>query len=330
MGVQVDKIKVGVIGVGHLGELHLKKYQSIPEAELTGFFDVNEDINKSISDDYGIRSCSSVDELLNQVDAVSIVVPTTGHRDAAVIAAEKGIHIFVEKPIASSLEEADDIINAAIRGNVKLQVGHIERFNPAFRNLRHELINPKFIEAHRLASFNPRGLDVPVILDLMIHDIDIILRLMDSEINSIDASGVGVVGETADIVNARINFENGAVANVTASRISQKKMRKMRIFQKDSYISLDFVDGESEIFRMSEEDGKFQQPEFFPVMDLSHNDKKRIVGFRKVKNDGKDSIELELSTFLQSIINNTPTAVTGEEARDALNIALQIVEKSAG
>ncbi|MFC1492424.1 Gfo/Idh/MocA family protein [candidate division KSB1 bacterium] len=323
----MNSVKVGVIGVGHLGELHLKKYINIPEAELTGFFDVNEDTNKRISDAYGIKAFRSIEELLNNVEAVSIVVPTTGHRDAAVKAAEKGIPVFVEKPIASTLAEADDIIKAANSNKVKLQVGHIERFNPAYRNLRHELINPKFIEAHRLASFNPRGLDVPVILDLMIHDIDIILKLVQSEIKEIDASGVGVVGDTADIVNARINFENGAVANVTASRISQKKMRKMRIFQKDSYISMDFVEGEAEVFRMSDGDGKFQQPELLPVMDLSHNEIKRVVGFRRIGNDGKDSIELELSSFVQSVINDTPPAVTGEEARKALEVALQIVEK---
>ncbi len=323
----MEKIKIGVIGVGHLGELHLKKYLNIENAEVVGIYDTDEARRKQIAEQYDVNDFNDLEDLLDEVEAVSIVVPTTAHSETAAISAAKGCNIFVEKPIASTLEEASQIIAASRNFGVKLQVGHIERFNPSFRNLRHELISPKFIEAHRLSSFNPRGLDVSVILDLMIHDIDIILKLVDSPVVNIDASGVGVVSDSGDIVNARLTFENGAVANITASRISQKKMRKMRIFQKDSYISMDFVDGEAEVFRMSQEDGKFIQPDFFPVMDLSHDDKKRIVGYRKIGNDKKDSIELELRSFLDAIINDTEPTVTGEDGKRALEIAMKIMEK---
>jgi len=323
-----DTIKTGVIGTGHLGSIHLKKYLNIGHAELAGFWDNDPAVREKTAAETGVQPASSPEALLDNVDAVSVVVPTTEHRDVCLAAAERGVHVFVEKPIASTIAESDDIINAAEKHGIKLQVGHIERFNPAFRSLRDEVVDPKFIEAHRLAQFNPRGLDVPAVLDLLIHDIDLILQLISSPIARIDASGVGVVSDTSDIVNARLTFENGAVANVTASRISNKKMRKMRLFQRDSYISMDFITGESEVFRIAPKGGSFDDPGVLPVMQLAHDDVEKTVGFKKVANDRQDSIELELRSFLDCIANDTAPPVTGEEARNALAVALDIFEKS--
>ncbi|MFC1556396.1 Gfo/Idh/MocA family protein [candidate division KSB1 bacterium] len=326
----MKKVAVGIVGVGHLGLAHAKKYSAIEEAELVGFWDTDPLVRENMETELEMKSAGSLDELLEKVEAVSIVVPTTGHTSIALAAAEKGVHLFVEKPIASTLKEADDIINAAARHGVKLQVGHIERFNPAFRLLQDEVVDPRFIESHRLAAFNPRGLDVSVVLDLMIHDIDVILKLTGSPVSRIDASGVGIVSENFDIVNARLTFENGAVANITASRISQKKMRKMRLFQKDGYISMDFISGETEIFSIEDAGTHFADTDIMPILDLSHQDIHKIVGYRKIRNDGRDSLELELRSFIDAIQNNTAPPVTGEEARTALAVALEIIDKTTG
>ena len=337
----MKKISVGIVGVGHLGEAHLKKYLSMPEAELAGFWDIDEEVRRTVQKKYGIPACESLDKLLERVEAVSVVVPTSEHAEVAAAAAERCVHIFVEKPIAASLSEADRIIEAAHKNRLKLQVGHIERFNSAFRSLfggelpsggrgsQIEQVNPRFIESHRLASFSSRGMDVSVILDLMIHDIDLILRLMRSPIEKIDTSGVGVISDSFDIVNARLRFEDGAAANVTASRISQKKMRKMRLFQKDSYISMDFVTGETEIFRMADLREDFGNTGMMPVLTLDHKDVTKKIGYKKFPDDGKDALELELRSFLDSIHNDTDPPVTGEQARQTLEIALQIAENTS-
>ena len=342
----MNLLPVGIVGVGHLGEAHLRKYRDIPEAELVGFWDIDEQVRVTIRKKYSVKAFDSLESLLDSVQAVSVVVPTSDHASIAIAATEKGVHIFVEKPIAPNLADAGKIIDAACKNNIKLQVGHIERFNAAFRSLPagafplsgtgvpHEELNPKFIESHRLASFNPRGLDVSVIHDLMIHDIDLILRLIPSPVNRIDASGVGVISDMPDIVNARLTFANGAVANITASRISQKKMRKMRLFQKDSYISMDFVTGETEIFTITDRTNGFSKESapwrdgIIPVMNLNYGDVNKSVGYKKIPNDGKDALELELRSFLHAITTDTTPHVTGEEARRALEVALQIVKKT--
>ncbi len=326
----MSTIKVGVIGVGHLGTAHVKKYQIIEDADLVGFWDTDENVRQMTASGLGCDPAESLDDLLDRADAVSVVVPTTEHLDVCRLAAEKSIHVMVEKPIAASLEEADEIIDLCEKAGTVLQVGHIERFNSAFRNLKKDLLDPMFIESHRLAQFNSRGLDVSVILDLMIHDIDLILSFVKSDVTKIDTSGVGVISDNYDIVNARLTFDNGAVANVTASRISQKMMRKMRIFQKNSYISLDFAKGESEIYKLADKGEHFHDETIFPVMQLHHHELEKTVGFKKVVNDEQDSLELELRSFIHSVQNNEPPKVSGEDGRKALAIALEVFEKTQG
>lgn len=250
----MDKIKVGILGVGHLGRLHTSLYKDIKSVEIKGIYDTNGDKAQKVGEELNVSVFNEVDELLDQVDAVNIVTPTSDHFSSANKALEKNCHLFIEKPITDNIEHAERLIQSASEKNKILQIGHIERFNPAMLSLEDVKLNPIFIESHRLASFNPRGADVAVILDLMIHDLDLILSFVKSKPMKIDASGVGVISKHIDIANARIQFENGCVANITASRISAKKMRKMRIFQQDAYISLDFSDGFSEIYYIPAED----------------------------------------------------------------------------
>ena len=328
----MNPLPVGVIGVGHLGGSHVKKYLDIPESELVGVWDTDENVQRSAPETFGVRMFESLDSLLANVQAVSVVVPSPAHADVAVAAIEKGVHVFVEKPIAHSISEADRIIEAARKHKVKLQVGHIERFNSAFRSLEKITsgeINPRFIESHRLARFSPRGMDVSVVLDLMIHDIDLILQLMSSKIERIDASGVGVVSNTADIVNARLIFADGAAANITASRISQKNMRKMRLFQKDSYISLDFETKEAELFQIANASEEFIDKGMFQLAEIETGEEgpAKKIGAKKYLNDGKDALELELKSFIDSVKHNKPPVVSGIEARSALETALVIAEK---
>ena len=246
----MEKLSIGVIGVGHLGKLHSKMFKQISNCNFVGVFDSNQEQAKSVADEFGVKSFNSIDELLSNVKAVSIAATTTAHYEVAKKCFEKNIHVFVEKPITATIEQGEELVKIAKEKNLKFQVGHIERFNPGLLSLESFISDPMFIQSDRLAQFNPRGTDVAVVLDLMIHDIDIILSFIKSDVKQIDANGVAVVSDHIDIANARIQFENGAVANVTASRISQKKMRKMRIFQKDHYISLDFITGVSEVYRL--------------------------------------------------------------------------------
>ena len=245
-------LKIGVVGVGHLGKFHLNNWKEIAGIELVGFFDPNDDTAKEVADKYQLPRFLDADALLNACDAIDIVAPTTFHFEWCEKAIKKGKHVFVEKPLANTMEEARQLVKLAEESGVKIQVGHVERFNPAFLALKGTDIHPLFIEVHRLAQFNPRGTEVSVILDLMIHDIDIILSLVKSDVKSISASGVGVMTETPDIANVRIEFHNGCVANLTSSRISMKKMRKIRIFQKDAYIGIDFLNKKTEIIKLKE------------------------------------------------------------------------------
>ena len=235
------KLKAGVLGAGHLGKIHLKLLNQSEKYDLVGFYDPDEARAEKVQKEFGYTYFNSIERLIESVDIVDIVTPTLSHYNSAIKAITKGKHVFIEKPITSSVEEAEHIRLLVNENNLRGQLGHVERFNPAFIAVKNEISSPMFIETHRLSEFNPRGTDVPVVLDLMIHDIDIILSVVNSQVKNISASGVSVISETPDIANARIEFENGCIANLTASRISMKNMRKSRFFQKDAYISVDFL-----------------------------------------------------------------------------------------
>ena len=319
-------LKIGVLGVGHLGKIHLKCIKEIDGYELVGFYDTDESRIKEVEQEFGIKGYGSISELIDDVDVVDIVTPTVSHFDCAKTAIEGLKHVFIEKPIVTTPEEARTLIDLANKVKVKVQVGHVERFNPAFVAASHALDNPMFIESHRLAQFNPRGTDVPVVLDLMIHDIDIILKAVGSEVRNVQASGVNVVSDTPDIANARIEFENGAVANLTASRISMKNMRKTRFFQRDAYITVDFLDKVTEVIQMEELDGEPDDP-MAMVIDLGPGKKKRRIYFDKPQIENINAIVEELKSFKNSIINNTSPTVTIEDGYNALNVAHMIIDK---
>jgi predicted dehydrogenase len=315
-------LKVGVLGAGHLGRIHLKLLNQSEKYTLVGFFDPSEDNSKKVSKEFGYKSFNSISELISNVDVVDIVTPTLSHFKCAKEAVQAGKHVFIEKPITNTVEEAQAIRVLASQNHVTGQVGHVERFNPAFTAVKDMIKDPKFIECHRLAEFNPRGTDVPVVLDLMIHDIDIILSVVDSNIKSVHASGVAVISETPDIANARIEFENGCVANLTASRISLKKMRKTRFFQKDAYISIDFLEKKSEVVKMK--DVTDNPDEFAMILQNAEGVKKQIY-FENPKIENNNAILDELDTFADAIINETRPIVTLNDGTKALKVAHQII-----
>lgn len=322
----MEKLKVGIAGTGHLGKLHAKMFTSIPECKLAGVFDVDQSTSKTVSEEYGTETYNNLQDLLNQVDAVSIAATTSAHYDLAKECIKAGKHIFIEKPITATIPQAEEIVKIAAEKDLNLQVGHIERFNPALVSLEQYILEPMFIQTDRLAQFNPRGTDVAVVLDLMIHDIDIILSLIKSKVKQIDASGVAVVSDSIDIANARIQFENGAVANVTASRISQKKMRKMRIFQRDNYISLDFITGLSEVYRLVplDQDTGMTTLSFG---EIGIGNKKRRVIYEQPEVKEQNALQYELQLFVNSVINKTKPIVSGEEGLRALKVAELILQK---
>jgi len=318
-------IKIGVIGAGYLGKIHIRLLKEIKEFEVVGFYDSNDENSKKITTEFGISSFSSAKELIDKCDAIDVVTPTKFHFEYAKIVIEKGKHLFVEKPITSTIDEAQELVKLAEEKEVKVQVGHVERFNPAFTAIQKDCNNPMFIEAHRLAEFNPRGTDVPVVHDLMIHDIDIILKIVDSKIKSIHGSGVSIISDTPDIANARIEFENGCVANLTASRISFKSMRKTRIFQKDAYISIDFLEKKAELIRMK--DAEITDDPFALIIDPGKGKIKKQIEFESPKTTDNNAIKDELTSFYHAIANNTDTIVTTEDAYKAIYIAQQISEQ---
>jgi predicted dehydrogenase len=318
-------LKIGVLGAGHLGKIHLKCIREIAEFDLVGFYDPDKKNAEKTAQEFGIKNWGALDELIDAVDVVDIVTPTVSHFDCASRALKKCRHVFIEKPIVTSLEEARELIKIAMEANVKVQVGHVERFNPAFMAAESVFNKPMFIETHRLAQFNPRGTDVPVILDLMIHDIDIVLSVVRSNIRRISASGVAVVSDTPDIANARIEFDNGCVANLTASRISLKNMRKSRFFQRDAYISVDFLTKELEVVRISDTDP--ENPPMGFVLDLGQGKGMKQINFDKPEVKPSNAIRDELYSFSQAIINNTVTPVTINDGYSALEVAYQIIEK---
>ena len=320
------KIAVGVIGVGHLGLLHAKMFNQIPTVEFVGVHDINQERIKKVSDELGVRSFFSLEDLLKNVSAVSIATPTSTHYQIAETALNYNVHLFIEKPITASIEEAHRLIRLAEDKGVKIQVGHIERFNPALMALEKYHLQPMFIESHRLSQFNMRGTDVAVVLDLMIHDIDIINSLVKSPWRNIQASGVAVVSDTIDIANARIQFENGCVANVTASRISQRKMRKMRLFQRDAYISIDFLEGSTEIFRLVGED-ELDLNSVMMFGEISRGNARCKITYERPPVREINALKYELELFIDSIVNGKEPIVSATDGLRALEIAQQIVNE---
>lgn len=315
-------LKVGVFGVGHLGKFHLNNWKEIAGVKLVGFFDPNDAQAKEVAETYGLKRYADADKLMDACDIVDIVAPTDHHYAICMQAIRKGKHVFVEKPLANTIEEGREIVKLVREANVKLQVGHVERFNPAYLAVKEMQLNPMFIEVHRLAQFNPRGTEVSVILDLMIHDIDIILSLVKSDVKQISASGVAVMTDTPDIANVRIEFHNGCVANLTSSRISMKKMRKIRLFQKDAYIGIDFLAKKTEII-------KLKQPEDQNVFsfDLDTPSGKKTIAIANPEIKESNAILTELQAFVDAINNNTPTIVSEIDGFLAMEVAHQILHK---
>jgi predicted dehydrogenase len=316
-------LKAGVLGAGHLGKIHLRLLNQSEKYELVGFYDADETNAKKVEEEFGYKYFNSIDALVDAVDMVDIVTPTLSHYDCAKQAIAKGKHIFIEKPITNTVEEAEDIRNLLAEHNIRGQVGHVERFNPAFLAVKHQIKNPMFIETHRLAEFNPRGTDVPVVLDLMIHDIDIILSVVKSKVRKVSASGVSVISNSPDIANARLEFENGCVANLTASRISLKNMRKTRFFQKDAYISVDFLEKKCEVVKMK--DAPEILGDFDMILQNAEGVKKQIY-FDNPEVANNNAILDELETFADAINNNTTPIVTLHDGTEALRVATQIID----
>lgn len=319
-------IKVAVVGVGHLGQHHARKFQSMDGAELVGIYDQNPDRASQISAQLGCKAFESYEAMLDACDAVDIAATTTAHYDLAKPALLAGKHIFLEKPITSELAQAEELLKIAEEKGLKIQVGHIERFNPVIREIEHEIGEPMFIESHRLSTFHHRGTDVPVVLDLMIHDIDLILDFVHSPVTEIRASGVGILTPSIDIANARIEFANGAIANVTSSRVSMKQERKIRFFQRDSYVSMDFVAKQVRIMKRS---ANIMQ--YLPQILMGSTDIKpeQLVDVQAidVSDAPKDALTMELESFVDCIRNNTKPIVDGVAGTRALDIALKIIKQ---
>ena len=315
-------IKIGVIGAGHLGKFHLNNWLEIEGVTVAGFCDTDDANSKIVEEKYKIKRFSTPEELLEHCDAADIVAPTTFHYDLCALAIRKGKHVFVEKPLTNTMDEAKALLKLAKESNLRFQVGHVERFNPAFTALNNYNLEPKFIEVHRLAQFNPRGTDVSVILDLMIHDIDIILHLVKSNVSYISANGVAVLSDTPDIANVRIEFDNGCVANLTSSRISMKKMRKMRLFQKDAYIGIDFLEKKTEIIKQNMPGDK----NVF-TFDIDTGKGKKTVAIVNPVVKDVNAMKAELTAFRDAVKNNTETPVSVLDGYRAMDVAHQILGK---
>jgi predicted dehydrogenase len=318
-------LKIGVLGAGHLGRIHLKLWLQIKEIELVGFFDPLDENAQIAENDLKVKRFLQMDELIDACDAIDVVTPTVAHFDCASRAMKKGKHVFIEKPVTNTLDEAKKLLTLSREANVTVQVGHVERFNPAFVAAEPFCNTPLFIETHRLAQFNPRGTDVSVVLDLMIHDLDIVLSLNKSGIKKINASGVAVVSETPDIANARIEFNNGGVANLTASRISMKNMRKTRVFQRDAYISIDFLDKAVSIIRMNEVEG--EPNPLLPLIDPGNGKAPKQIFFENPDIPETNAILEEFKAFVNAIQQNSPPPVSLQDGYLALDVAYKILEK---
>lgn len=319
-----NKLKVGVLGAGHLGKIHLKLLNQSERYELIGFYDPNKEQAQKVVAEFGYTYFDSIEKLIEAVEVVDIVTPTLSHYECALKAIAAKRHIFIEKPITSTVAEAEEIYRLLEANQLKGQVGHVERFNPAFQAAKSSIANPMFIEVHRLAEFNPRGTDVSVVLDLMIHDIDVLLSVVDSPVKHIEASGVAVISKSPDITNARIEFENGCVANLTASRISMKNMRKSRFFQKDAYISVDFLGKKVEVIHMK--DAPEEVSEYDMILQNAEGERKQIY-FEYPEVQPTNAILEELETFADAIEHNTTPVVTFLQGTKALRLAKDIVTK---
>jgi len=320
--VSTKLIKIGVFGAGHLGKIHLKLLNESKIFRLIGFYDVNPEYSKKIEKEFGYKYFNNSNLLIDSSDAIAIITPTKFHYEIAMRCIGKNKHIFIEKPIAHSVEEAEELVKYSKERKIIGQVGHVERFNPAYDSVKEMIGNPMFIESHRLSEFNPRGTDVSVVLDLMIHDIDIILSLISSEVKNISSSGVSVISDSPDIANARIEFHNGAVANLTASRISLKNMRKLRFFQKETYISVDLYNKKVEVVKMTDPPNELD--EFTLTLENAEGKKKQIY-FETPKINNYNAIQIELENFANSINNNKKTIVSLEDATKALKVAYSII-----
>ena len=314
-------LKIGLVGAGHLGKIHIKLLLGLPIWTLVGFHDTNENVATAVVQKWDIPHIEDIDTLIQQVDALAIITPTPHHFDIAKKAIEQGKHVFIEKPLTQTLEQAEELLKLAEQHQIIGQVGHVERFNPAYLAVRHKITNPLFIETHRLAQFNPRGTDVSVVLDLMIHDLDIILKSVDAPIVDVQASGVAIISQKPDIVNARLTFANGCVANVTASRLSMKNMRKMRLFQEDAYVSIDFLNKQAEVTKLSD-----QKDAVLPSFELNigQENAKKYITFDIPEVLPLNAIQQELEEFAHSILEAKPVAVTLEDGYKALKLAHQI------
>ena len=322
-------LKIGVIGAGHLGKIHLRCIQSVPTLELAGFYDADKINSEKVAQDFSTTAFENEAQLIDAVDIIDIVTPTVFHYKVAEAAIKKGKHVFIEKPLTHTVQEAKKLIALAEKYKVKVQVGHVERFNPAFLAIKNVPLQPMFIEAHRLASFNPRGTDVSVILDLMIHDIDLILHVVKSPVKKIHASGVAVISATPDIANVRLEFENGCVANLTASRISMKQMRKIRMFQEDAYISLDFLEKSAQIIRLHNENdlANFDTSEINTFLPFESVKGKKWLEIKNPDVPNVNAIAMELTAFAEAVQNNTAPPVTIYAGYAALNVAHKIIKK---
>jgi predicted dehydrogenase len=315
-------LKIGVFGVGHLGKFHLNNWMEINDAAVVGFYDPSDANANSVEEKYGLKRFTAIDKLLDKCDAVDIIAPTPQHFDLCVAAIKKGRHVFVEKPMADTMQQGKQIVQMVNEAGIKFQVGHVERFNPAFVALKNIALNPMFIEVHRLAQFNPRGTEVSVILDLMIHDIDIILKLVKSDVKSISASGVAVMTDTPDIANVRIEFNNGCVANLTSSRISMKKMRKMRLFQKDAYIGIDFLEKKTEIIKLKDEDDTDGL-----IFDIDTPSGNKTLAIINPPVHPVNAIKEELQSFVDAVTHNKNAVVNEIDGLLAMEVAHRILEK---
>jgi len=318
--------KIGVFGVGHLGQIHCKCINESEKAELCGIYDVNLSHAKEISEQLGVPYFEQAEQLLAQCDIADIVCTTTYHYEMAKLAMQHHKPVFIEKPVTATVEQAEDLLRLSHEYNIPVQVGHVERFNPAFMATKEKINHPMFIEAHRLALFNPRGNDVSVILDLMIHDIDIVLKIVNSPIADIQASGVAIVTDTLDIANVRLTFENGCVANLTASRISMKNMRKIRLFQENAYISMDLLEKKAEMIHIENVTGEVDDP-FAMILDLGENKGKKRIIIDMPQIEANNAIRSELESFIHSIDSQTVPEVSLQDGYNALKIASQIIKK---
>lgn len=319
----MSMLKAGVLGAGHLGKIHLKLLQESTKYDLVGFFDSDKNASEKIVSEFGYKSFPSMESLIDASEMVVVVTPTSTHYECADKVIRAGKHLFVEKPIAQTVSEAEKIRDLAKEYNVRGQVGHVERFNPAFQAIKNKISNPMFIESHRLAEFNPRGTDVSVVLDLMIHDIDAILSVVKSPVKGVSASGVSVISETPDIANARIEFENGCVANLTASRISLKRMRKARFFQRDAYISVDFLEKQCEVVKMK--DAPKDPDEYAMILTNAEGIKKQIY-FENPNIEANNAILDELESFYEAIEADKTPEVSLKQGTEALRVAMLIIE----